>query len=117
MLKYLVTVTEDLMIAVPLLSLLSALCTLSYGPSGRWIRRLGIALAIALSAAMAIVKNSTGLIATKQWNQCIFYLTILLSVLFIVLSPFLFHYRARMGRCHAPARWPAASWPPCWQCC
>lgn len=98
MLKYLVTVTEDLMIAVPLLSLLSALCTLSYGPSGRWIRRLGIALAIALSAAMAIVKNSTGLIATNQWNQCIFYLTILLSVLFIVLSPFLFHSSRQNGQ-------------------
>ena len=88
MLKYIIMVTEDLMIAISLTTLLYALCGMFGGLSGRKAQRFGVLAGVVLSAAMAIVKNVTGWISTNQWNQSIFYWTILFSLLLIILSPF-----------------------------
>ena len=84
MLKYIVTVTEDAMIAAPLLVLIYALSVLTC-KKGRVIQWTGLLVSILASIAMAIVKNTTNKILTTQWNQVIFYLTILSSALYIIL--------------------------------
>lgn len=86
--KYIIMVSEDLMIAAALTTLMYALCGRLGGTFGRAAGRAGIIAGVVLSALMAIVKNTTGWIATNQWNQSIFYITILLSLLFLLASPF-----------------------------
>ena len=89
MLKYIITVTEDLLITVTLVTLLYTLCQRAYGRRGQAAQLAGIWAGVAASAAMAVVKNVTSVIRTNEWNQWIFYFTILFSLLFVLFS-FLF---------------------------
>ena len=86
MLKYIITVTEDLLITVTLVTLLYALCAKAFGRRGAVTQWAGIGVGVAASLGMAILKNTTKLIKTNQWNQGIFYCTVLFSVLFVLLS-------------------------------
>lgn len=86
MLKYIVTVTEDLLIPATLISLLYAFCGMVWNRRGRSFLFAGIGAGLAASAAMAIVKNTTKLIYTNQWNLWIFIATIAVSVLFVISS-------------------------------
>lgn len=99
MLKYIITVTEDLLITVTLVTLLYTLCFKAFGRRGQITQIVGISTGVLASAAMAILKNLTKLIKTNQWNQWIFYLTVLFSVLFILFS--LLFMRKKEGRWHA----------------
>ncbi len=86
MLKYIVTVTEDLLIPATLISLLYAFCGMAWNRRGRIFLFAGIGVGLAASAVMAVVKNTTKLIYTNQWNLWIFIATIAVSVLFIIFS-------------------------------
>ncbi|MDO5300018.1 MAG: hypothetical protein Q4F18_11360, partial [Clostridia bacterium] len=86
MLKYIVTVTDDLLIVSVLLSLLLALSHMAYGRRGVIVQAIGICAGVAASAVMALVKNLTSKIATNQWNFYIFLTTIALTLLFVVFS-------------------------------
>ncbi|MDR1599831.1 MAG: Fe-S-containing protein [Oscillospiraceae bacterium] len=86
MLKYIVTVTEDLLIPASLASLLCAYCEQVWGGGRRVSPRVGVAVGFAASVAMAVVKNTTKLIYTNQWNLWIFLATIAVSVLFIIIT-------------------------------
>lgn len=86
MLKYIVTVTEDLLIPVTLISLLYAFCEMVWNRRGRIILWVGICIGLVASAAMAVVKNTTKLIYTNQWNLWIFIATIVISMLLILAA-------------------------------
>ena len=86
MLKYIVTVTEDLLIPATLISLLYAFCGMVWNRRGRIFLFAGIGTGLAASAAMAVVKNTTKLIYTNQWNLWIFIATAAVSGLFIIFS-------------------------------
>ena len=86
MLKYLVTVTSDLLIVTVLISLLLSLSHLAYGRKGVIVQTIGISVGLLASAVMAIVKNKTRVIATNQWNFYIFLFTILLTLFFLIFS-------------------------------
>ncbi len=86
MLKYIVTVTEDLLIPATLIPLLYAFCGMAWNRRGRILLRAGIGIGLAASAAMAVVKNTTKLIYTNQWNQWIFLATIAVTALFVIFS-------------------------------
>lgn len=86
LLKYIVTVTDDLLIVSVLLSLLLALSHMAYGRRGVIVQAIGICAGVAASAVMALVKNLTSKIATNQWNFYIFLTTIALTLLFVVFS-------------------------------
>ncbi|MDR1262847.1 MAG: Fe-S-containing protein [Oscillospiraceae bacterium] len=86
MLKYIVTVTEDLLIPATLVSLLFAYCEAVWKRKGRTFLNVGIVAGLATSAVMAVVKNTTKLIYTNQWNLWIFIATIAVSTLFIIYT-------------------------------
>lgn len=86
MLKYLTVVTEDVLLISTLCSLLFAACSLATGKAGRKAQTIGILAGVAASILMSIAKNATSKIATNRWNQSIFYLTILFTVLFVLFS-------------------------------
>lgn len=86
MLKYIVTVTDDLLIVTVLLSLLLALSHMAYGRKGVVVQTIGISVGVAASVLMAVLKNRTSMIATNQWNFYIFLTTILLTLLFVICS-------------------------------
>lgn len=86
MLKYVVTVTDDLLIVCVLLSLLLALSHMAYGRKGVLVQTIGVSVGVLASAVMAIMKNRTSKIATNQWNFYIFLVTIALTVLFVLFS-------------------------------
>ncbi|MDR0397245.1 MAG: DUF2318 domain-containing protein [Oscillospiraceae bacterium] len=96
MLRYIVTVTEDLLIPASLISLIFAYCLRSQSRANRVILRAGVIVGLAASAAMALVKNTTKLIYTNQWNLWIFTATIIATILFIVCA-IVFGGRERAG--------------------
>ena len=86
MLKYVVTVTEDLLMVSVLISLCLALCKIAYGRKGMRFIAVGVAVGLAGAVAMCIAKHTTSKIATNQWNFYTFLVTIVLSLLFLALS-------------------------------
>ena len=86
MLKYIVTVTEDLLQISIIITLLYAFLSMTYGRRGKISQWIAILAGILSSGAMAIVKNQTSKIATNRWNMYIFYVAIIATVLFIVFS-------------------------------
>ena len=94
MLKYIVTVTEDLLITVTLVTLLYRLCGKVYGRRGIISQRIGIIAGLAATVVMAVYKNVTSLIATNRWNQYIFYFTVIFSLLFVIFSYIFAHNKA-----------------------
>ena len=86
MLKYLVLVTEDLLITVTLISLILALCRTAYGRRGMRIQAVCAVIGLLMSAVMSAAKNMTSKIATNQWNFYIFLVTIIFTILFMIAS-------------------------------
>ena len=86
MLKYLVTITEDLVPTMILTSLLLAFFHMEHDRRGRLSQWIGTGAGLAASLAMAIAKNTTSKIATNRWNLYIFYVGIIASVVFVVVS-------------------------------
>lgn len=96
MLKYIYTVTEDLLIPSTLICLLYAFCQMVWKEKSRIFLWAGIGVGAAASIAMAIVKNTTRLVYTNQWNMVIFIATIIATVLFVLFSV-LFGRREKPG--------------------
>ncbi len=86
MLKYFVTVTEDLAMIVTLVTLLYALCVRLYGRRASLILRIGVVVGLLAAAALSFVKNTTSLIDTGRWNHYLFIVTLFAGLVFIVLS-------------------------------
>ena len=86
MLRYLVTVTEDLVMVFTLVSLMLSLCKVAFDLRGERVQFIGILVGLFASALMALAKNLTSKIATNQWNFYIFLITMILTLLFIVFS-------------------------------
>ena len=99
MLKYLWTVTEDLLLTVTIVTWMHTVLARLYGKKGARAHAAGIGLAVAASLAFAIVKNNTNKIISSQWNHYIFAAYIVLSVLFLALS--LIFGRREGARFHA----------------
>ena len=86
MLKYLETVTEDLLAVAVLICLFWSLCKLAFGRKGDRFILVGMLVGLIASAGMAWMKNTTNRIATNQWNFYIFLVTIVCTLLFSVFS-------------------------------
>ncbi|MDO5344525.1 MAG: Fe-S-containing protein [Lachnospiraceae bacterium] len=86
MLNYIATVTEDLVVVVLLITMLYAFFNIMYGHRGRRSQKIGIAVGLLASAAMAVAKNVTSKIATNRWNLYIFYVGIAAALIFVIFS-------------------------------
>ena len=86
MLKYLETVTEDMLAVFILICLFWSLCKLAFGHKGDRFILVGVLAGVMASAVMAWMKNTTSRIATNQWNFYIFLATIGFTLLFSVFS-------------------------------
>ena len=86
LLKYVVTVTEDLLMAAVLVCLFWSLCKLAFGHKGTRFIGAGLIVAVVISGLMAWAKNTTSKIATNQWNFYIFVVTIALTAVFTVFA-------------------------------
>ncbi|MBQ9308780.1 MAG: DUF2318 domain-containing protein [Clostridia bacterium] len=86
MLKYIVTVTEDMLMVSLLVCLFWSLCRLAFGHKGTRFITAGMIVGFVISALMAWAKNTTSKIATNQWNFYIFVVTIVLTLFFTVFS-------------------------------
>ncbi|MBQ9300115.1 MAG: DUF2318 domain-containing protein [Clostridia bacterium] len=99
MLKYLWTVTEDLLLAVTYVTWMHIVLGRLYGRLGRRIHGAGIGLSVLACVAFAIVKNNTNKIISSRWNHYIFAAYIVLAALFLLLS--LIFGRREKARFHA----------------
>ncbi len=95
MLKYIVTVTEDLLQISVMITLLYAFLSMTYERRGKISQSIAIIAAVIASGVMAIVKNQTSKIATNRWNMYIFYVAIIATVVFILFSLLLFNYKKK----------------------
>lgn len=95
MLNYLITVTEDLLIAVTLLVLIWNLCRMIHGEKAKKILTAGVTCSVLASAAMSVAKNTTSKMATNRWNLWIFLITTVVSVLFVIVSLIFANGRAK----------------------
>ena len=86
MLKYLETVTEDMLMASVLICLFWSMCRLAFGRKGDRFILIGMIAGVVSSAVMAWMKNTTSKIATNQWNFFIFLATMILTILFGIFS-------------------------------
>ena len=84
MLKYLVSVTKDLLMPGILLGLLYAYIYKLYGPKGRKILTIGTIAGFAASIVMSVVKNRTRLVDLGMWNVRTFTVSLAALVLFFV---------------------------------
>ena len=85
MLKYLWTVTQDLFVAVTLVTWMRALLGRLYGAHGRRFHGAGIWVGVAASAALAAVKGTTNKIISSHWNHYIFAFISVFSLAVILL--------------------------------
>ncbi len=86
MLKYIVTVTEDLAMVTTLVTLLYALCVRLYGHRAAVVMRAGVIVGSLAAAVLSFVKNTTNLIDTGRWNHYLFIVTFFAGLVFTVLS-------------------------------
>ena len=68
MLKYLVQLTNDLLVPAIIIGMLSAYISTYFGKRGRIVLLSGIFLSVVGSAVMAVLKNTTKLIKIDYWN-------------------------------------------------
>ena len=99
MLKYLWTVTQDLIVAVTLVTWMHAVLGRRYGRKGRTIHGVGIALGVACSIALAAVKGNSNKIISSHWNHYNYAFIMGFTLAYAVLSLF------------AGKKW--AQWPLC----
>ena len=88
MLKYLIAVSQDLIVAAILSGLLYALVDRSYGSLGRKCMHIGLIVGAVAAAVMSYLKNATSLVHTGVWNMRIFITaTVALILLIIFIIP------------------------------
>lgn len=68
MLKYLVQLTNDLLVPAIIIGMLSAYISTYFGKRGRIVLLSGISLSVIGSVVMAVLKNTTKLIKIDYWN-------------------------------------------------
>lgn len=88
MLKYLWTVTQDLFVAVTLVTWMHAVLARRYGKQGRAVHGVGIALGVVASAALAAVKGNSNRIISSHWNHYIYAFIIGFTLAYVLLSLF-----------------------------
>ena len=86
MLKYLIAVTEGLVVCAVLLGLLYAFITEVFGAKGRRALIVGSCAGFVGAVVMSILKNQTSLIHTNTWNVRIFTVSLAALVLLCVFS-------------------------------
>ena len=86
MLKYLWTVTQDLFVAVTLVTWMHAVLARRYGKPGRVFHGVGIVLGVVASAALAAVKGNSNKIVSSHWNHYIYAFILGFTLAFIVFS-------------------------------
>ncbi len=94
MLKYLVSTIENTLVSGILLGLLFAYIEKRCGRTGKRILACGVILGFAAACIMSYLKNKTKLINTTQWNMRIFYISIALFILFVILDLGVFRKKA-----------------------
>ena len=88
MLKYLWTVTQDLFVAVTLVTWMHAVLARRCDKRGRAVHGVGIVVGVVASAALAAVKGSSNKIISSHWNHYIYAFIMGFTLAFIVLSLF-----------------------------
>ena len=86
MLKYFVSVYEDLIVAAILTGLLYAWVETRYGRMGRKFMNWGVAAGLLGAAVMSYMKNATNKVHTGVWNMRIFITATVLLLLFFLFS-------------------------------
>ena len=86
MFKYLWTVTQDLFLAVTLITLMHVMLSRLSGKKGRMIHGIGIGAGVLASVALAAVKFNTKLIISSRWNHSIYAVILALTALILVLT-------------------------------
>ena len=86
MLKYLWTVTQDLFVAVTLVTWMHAVLARRCDRFGRACHGAGIVLGVVASAVLAAVKGNTNKIISSHWNHYIYAFIMGFTLAFIVFS-------------------------------
>ena len=86
MLKYLWTVTQDLFVAVTLVTWMHAVLARRYGKQGTTLHGAGIILGVVASAVLAAVKGNSNKIISSHWNHYIYAFIMGFTLGFIVFS-------------------------------
>ena len=86
MLKYLWTVTQDLFVAVTLVTWMHAVLSRRYDRYGRAFHGVGIILGVVASAALAVVKGNSNRIISSHWNHYIYAFIMGFTLCFALLS-------------------------------
>ena len=108
MLKYLWTVTQDLFVAVTLITWLHAVLTRRYGRYGSAFHRAGILTGIVASAVLAAVKGNSNKIISSHWNHYIYGFIMGFTLAFILISLFAGKKWSRIPLCLSGAGLSAA---------
>ena len=93
--KYIWMVIQDLFVAVTLVTLIHAVTRDRFGKERLRIHWCGIALGIASSVALAVVKNTTNKIVSSRLNHKIYIGIVLLTAAYLLL---MYVYRERKGK-------------------
>ena len=88
MLKYLWTVTQDLFVAVTLVTWMHAVLARRYGKQGTTLHGAGIILGVVASAALAAAKGNSNKIISSHWNHYIYAFIMGFTLAFILFSLF-----------------------------
>ena len=86
MLKYLWTVTQDLFVAVTLVTLMHATLARLCGSKGRRLHAWGIVLGVVAAIALAAVKGTSNRIVTSRWNHVIYIFVMGFTLLYLILT-------------------------------
>ena len=86
MLKYLIAVSEDMMVVAILIGLLYAWAERRFDARGRKFLDIGVIIGFVAAAVMSYLKNTTNLIHTGVWNMRIFIASTVLLIVFLVFS-------------------------------
>ena len=86
MLKYFVSVSEDLIVAAILTGLLYAWVETRFGKRGERFMNWGVIAGLAGAAVMSYMKNATNKVHTGIWNMRIFLTATVLLLLFFLFS-------------------------------
>ena len=88
MLKYLWTVTQDLFVAVTLVTWMHAVLSRRYDRYGRRFHASGIIAGVVASAALAAVKGNSNKIISSHWNHYIYAFIMGFTLTFLLFSFF-----------------------------
>ena len=86
MLKYLWTVTQDLFVAVTLVTLMHATLARLCGAKDRRLHAGVIVLGVAAAIALATVKGTSNRIVTSRWNHVIYIFVMGFTLLYLILT-------------------------------